>query len=48
MGLAGIGMLSTSPGIMMISFVDGHLEGFPGMAERPANYQMFIQVERIP
>lgn len=42
------GVLAPKPGVIMIEFNDGILPGFLGFPERPAMYQMFIQVERIP
>jgi hypothetical protein len=45
--IALIPVLAPQPGILVIGFQDGLLPGFLG-ADRPAIYQMFIQVERLP
>jgi hypothetical protein len=42
------GVLAPKPGILMVEFYDGELPSFVLGAPRPAKYQMFIQVERVP
>jgi len=44
---ATIGQIAPKPGILVLHFQDGLLPNILGVA-RPAIYQMFIQVERIP
>jgi hypothetical protein len=46
--IARIGMVSPKPGVMVIQFQDKDVSGAPNFPERPAIYQMFIQVERVP
>jgi hypothetical protein len=46
--IARIGVIAPKPGIMVIQFEDQGLNGTLAFPERPAIYQMFIQVERVP
>lgn len=46
--LARLGVAAPLPGIMVIQFEDRNMPGFLAIPERPAIYQMFIQVERMP
>ena len=45
---AKIGMAAPKPGILVVQFEDRNLSGTLAFPERPAIYQMFIQVERVP
>jgi hypothetical protein len=45
--MLAVGVLAPKPGIMVIQFQDGILPDFLGPV-RPAVYQMFLQVERVP
>lgn len=36
------------PGVLVIQFEDHDMPGTLGIPERPAIYQMFVQVERVP
>jgi len=46
--IARIGVTALKPGIIVVQFEDKNLPGFTGIiSERPAIYQMFIQVERV-
>jgi hypothetical protein len=46
--IARIGVLAPKPGILVIQFEDRGLNGTLAFPERPAIYQMYIQVEREP
>ena len=46
--IARIGMAAPKSGILVVQFEDKNLNGTLGFPERPAIYQMFIQVERVP
>ena len=45
---AKIGMAAPKPGILVVQFEDHNIQGGLGFPDRPAIYQMFIQVERLP
>ncbi len=47
-GLSGVGSVATKPGIIVLDLQDGVVFGFLGFPQRPAKYQLFIQVERMP
>jgi hypothetical protein len=46
--LARLGVAAPKPGIVVIQFEDRAINGTLGFPERPAIYQMYIQVERVP
>jgi len=46
--IARIGVIAPKPGIIVVHFQDNGLLGTAGLPERPAIYQMYIQVERMP
>jgi hypothetical protein len=46
--MARIGTIAPTPGILMIQFEDSRMPGILGIPERPAIYQMFVLVERVP
>jgi len=46
--IARIGVVSPTPGIVVIQFQDRDINGTLAFPERPAIYQMYIQVERVP
>jgi hypothetical protein len=46
--IARIGMAAPTSGVMVVHFQDADVSGTFGFPERPAIYQMFIQVERVP
>jgi hypothetical protein len=46
--IARIGVVSPKPGIVVVHFQDRDVNGTLAFPERPAIYQMFIQVERMP
>jgi hypothetical protein len=46
--IARIGMVSPKPGVVVVQFQDRDVNGTLAFPERPAIYQMFIQVERVP
>jgi hypothetical protein len=43
-----IGVLAPKPGIIVVDFQDNGMLGAVGLPERPAIYQMYLQVERVP
>jgi hypothetical protein len=43
-----IGMIANKPGIIVLQFEDRSVVGAFAFPERPAIYQMFLQVERVP
>jgi hypothetical protein len=45
---ARLPVAAPKPGILVIQFEDRNVQGGLGFPERPAIYQMFIQVERLP
>lgn len=47
-GLERIGMIAPLPGILVVAFEDRNMPSVHIVNERPAMYQMFIQVERLP
>lgn len=47
-GMSGVGSIATKPGIIVLDLQDGVIPGFLGFPQRPAKYQLFIQVERMP
>jgi hypothetical protein len=46
--IARVGVIASKPGIMVLQFEDRDISGALAFPERPAIYQMYIQVERIP
>lgn len=46
--IARIGVVAPKPGIIVVHFQDRGMFGTVGLPERPAIYQMYIQVERMP
>lgn len=46
--IARIGVVAPKPGIIVVDFQDKDMLGAVGIPERPAIYQMYIQVERVP
>ncbi|MBK6598037.1 MAG: hypothetical protein IPG25_09190 [Proteobacteria bacterium] len=46
--IARVGVIAPKPGVMVLQFEDRNISGTLAFPERPAIYQMFIQVERIP
>ena len=47
-GLERTGTIASKPGVLVIQFEDRNMPGLLLFPERPAIYQMFIQVERVP
>jgi hypothetical protein len=45
--ISRIGMVAPKPGVIVVHFQDIGLLGTAGIPERPAIYQMYIQVERM-
>jgi hypothetical protein len=41
-------MSAPKPGVLVIQFEDRNMPGLLIFPERPAIYQMFLQVERVP
>lgn len=46
--IARVGVIAPKPGIIVVDFQDSGMFGTAGLPERPAIYQMYIQVERVP
>jgi hypothetical protein len=46
--IARIGVVAPKPGIIVVHLQDRDVNGTLAFPERPAIYQMFIQVERVP
>jgi hypothetical protein len=46
--IARIGVIAPKPGVMVLQFEDRNVSGTLAFPERPAIYQMYLQVERIP
>jgi len=46
--IARVGVIAPKPGIIVVDFRDKDMFGAAGLPERPAVYQMYIQVERMP
>ena len=46
--IARVGTIAPKPGVMMLQFEDRNVSGMLAFPERPAIYQMYIQVERVP
>jgi hypothetical protein len=46
--ISRVGVIAPKPGIIVVHFQDEGMLGTAGLPERPAIYQMYIQVERMP
>jgi hypothetical protein len=46
--IARIGVIAPKPGIIVVHLQERDVNGMLALPERPAIYQMYIQVERIP
>jgi hypothetical protein len=46
--IARVGVIAPKPGVMVLQFEDRNVSGTLAFPERPAIYQMYIQVERVP
>ena len=46
--ISRVGVIAPKPGIIVVQFLDKGMNGTAGLPERPAVYEMYIQVERMP